>query len=152
MKWLNQVPKPQQLKRKPHLALYLVIALTAFVLYGNTLSNGYVLDDFSVIKENNIVNQGVKNLGMIFKTSYRTGYLNVNDGLYRPLSLAMFHRVVNIAKQSHILGHFINILIYILGTSSLQNNSKITAQHESIPYFGHGYAFCWTSNSYRSCR
>lgn len=94
---------------------YLLIAFTALLLYGNTLSNGYVLDDFSVIKENNIVNQGVKNLEMIFKTSYRTGYLNVNDGLYRPLSLAMFAVEWSMAPDSPALGHLINIIVYILG-------------------------------------
>ena len=60
-------------KKASWLWVYLTIALAVFVLYGNTLSNGYVLDDFSVIKENNIVNQGTKNLGQIFKTSYRAG-------------------------------------------------------------------------------
>jgi len=93
--------------------VYLTIALAVFVLYGNTLSNGYVLDDFSVIKENNIVNQGTKNLGQIFKTSYRAGYLNVNDGLYRPLSLAMFAVEWSISPDNPGLGHFINLIVYI---------------------------------------
>jgi tetratricopeptide (TPR) repeat protein len=107
-------PKATKSPIKNYIGGYLIIALTAFVFYGNTLSNGYVLDDFSVIKENNIVNQGVKNLGMIFSTSYRTGYLNVNDGLYRPLSLAMFAIEWSISPNNPALGHFINILIYIL--------------------------------------
>jgi tetratricopeptide (TPR) repeat protein len=101
-------------KNKSMWWVYLLIAITVFLLYGNSLSNGYVLDDFSVIKENNIVNQGVKNLGQIFKTSYRTGYLNVNDGLYRPLSLAMFAFEWSISPNNPALGHFINLLIYIL--------------------------------------
>jgi tetratricopeptide (TPR) repeat protein len=92
---------------------YLIIAIAVFLLYSNTLSNGYVLDDFSVIKENNIVNQGTKNLGQIFKTSYRTGYLNVNDGLYRPLSLAMFAVEWTIAPDKPALSHFINLLVYV---------------------------------------
>jgi tetratricopeptide (TPR) repeat protein len=93
---------------------YIVITLSVFLLYANTLSNGYVLDDFSVIKENNIVNQGSKNLSEIFKTSYRTGYLNVNDGLYRPLSLAMFAIEWSISPDNPSLGHFINLLVYAL--------------------------------------
>ena len=102
-------------KKEKFVWAYIIIAVVAFLFYGNTLYNGYVLDDFSVIKENNIVNQGTKNLGMIFKTSYRTGYLNVNDGLYRPLSLAMFAIEWSISADNPALGHLINILIYILG-------------------------------------
>jgi hypothetical protein len=86
----KSTPSVKKEKKSSFLWLYLIITIAVFALYANSLSNGYVLDDFSVIKENNIVNQGTKNLGQIFKTSYRTGYLNVNDGLYRPLSLAMF--------------------------------------------------------------
>jgi len=92
--------------------VYLIIALSVFVLYSNTLSNGYVLDDFSVIKENNIVNQGTKNLSQIFKTSYRAGYLNVNDGLYRPLSLAMFAIEWSMSPDNPGFQHFINLLFY----------------------------------------
>jgi tetratricopeptide (TPR) repeat protein len=100
-------------KKASYLWVYLTIAIAVFLLYGNTLSNGYVLDDFSVIKENNIVNQGTKNLGQIFKTSYRAGYLNVNDGLYRPLSLAMFAIEWTMKPNNPGLGHFINLLIYV---------------------------------------
>lgn len=101
-------------KKSNFLWIYLIITITVFALYANSLSNGYVLDDFSVIKENNIVNQGTKNLGQIFKTSYRTGYLNVNDGLYRPLSLAMFAIEWSISPDNPALGHFINLLVYVL--------------------------------------
>ena len=100
-------------KKAGYLWVYFTIAIAVFLLYGNTLSNGYVLDDFSVIKENNIVNQGIKNLGQIFKTSYRAGYLNVNDGLYRPLSLAMFAIEWTMKPNNPGLGHFINLLIYV---------------------------------------
>jgi tetratricopeptide (TPR) repeat protein len=93
--------------------VYLIIAFSVFLLYANSVSNSYVLDDFSVIKENNIVNQGTKNLGLIFKTSYRSGYLNVNDGLYRPLSLAMFAIEWSISPDNPSLGHFINLLVYL---------------------------------------
>ena len=99
---------------KGNMWVYVLIVLTVALLYANSLTNGYVLDDFSVIKENNIVNQGTKNLGEIFKTSYRTGYLNVNDGLYRPLSLAMFAIEWSISRDNPALGHFINLLVYAL--------------------------------------
>ncbi|MFN4931903.1 MAG: tetratricopeptide repeat protein [Bacteroidota bacterium] len=106
-------PKPASSVQKSIMPFYLLITVLALITYGNTLSNGYVLDDFSVIKENNIVNQGAKNIGMIFKTSYRTGYLNVNDGLYRPLSLVMFAIEWSLSPDNPFLGHLMNILVYI---------------------------------------
>ena len=110
----KSTPSVKKEKKSSFLWLYLIITIAVFALYANSLSNGYVLDDFSVIKENNIVNQGTKNLGQIFKTSYRTGYLNVNDGLYRPLSLAMFAIEWSISPDNPALGHFINLLVYVL--------------------------------------
>jgi tetratricopeptide (TPR) repeat protein len=110
----KSAPKLNSKEQKSLVPFYLIIVLIAFMTYGNTLQNGYVLDDFSVMKENNIVNQGTKNIGMIFKTSYRTGYLNVNDGLYRPLSLAMFAIEWSLAPDNPFLGHLINMIIYVL--------------------------------------
>lgn len=92
----------------------LLIIISVFVFYGNTISNGYVLDDFSVIKSNNIVNLGVESLGTIFKTSYRAGYLNLNDGLYRPLSLAMFAIEWTLAPDNPAPSHFINLIVFAL--------------------------------------
>jgi tetratricopeptide (TPR) repeat protein len=118
---IASIPTSVSLKNQPNippknnwLFFYFIIFVTVFVYYGNTLSNGYVLDDFSVIKANNIVNLGIKNIGMIFKTSYRAGYLNLNDGLYRPLSLAMFAVEWTIAPDNPFPGHLINLLVFVL--------------------------------------
>ena len=100
--------------KKRKLTFGLVIGLLAFLLYSNTLSHDYVLDDFSAIKENNIVRQGIKAIPEIFKTSYRQGYLSVKDGLYRPLSLAMFAVEWNYFPDKPGISHFVNILLYVL--------------------------------------
>src|ERR1035437_6497893 len=76
--------------KKRRLTLAVIVGFFGFLLYSNTLSHGYVLDDISAIKENNIVRQGVHAIPEIFKTSYRQGYLSITDGLYRPLSLATY--------------------------------------------------------------
>ena len=93
-------------------SLALIIGILGFLLYTNTLSNGYVLDDFSAIKENNIVRQGLHAIPEIFKTSYRQGYLSVKDGLYRPLSLATFAIEWNYFPDKPSVSHFVNILLY----------------------------------------
>lgn len=71
-----------------------------------------MLDDFSAIKENNIVRQGLPAMGEIFTTSYRQGYLSVKDGLYRPLSLATFAAEWHFFPDQPGLAHFNNSLLY----------------------------------------
>lgn len=92
----------------------LLLFIVPFIIYSNTLKNGYVLDDFSVIKENNIVIQGIKGIPLIWKSSYRYGYLNVTDGLYRPLTLSIFALEWQFFPNKPGFAHFINILIFSL--------------------------------------
>lgn len=100
--------------KKRRMILGLIIAAFGFLLYSNTLSHGYVLDDFSAVKENNIVRQGVSAIPEIFKTSYRQGYLSVKDGLYRPLSLATYAIEWDYFPDKPSVSHFVNVILYAL--------------------------------------
>lgn len=106
----NQSP----IDKKRKLTLGLIVGLFGFLLYSNTFTHSYVLDDFSAIKENNIVRQGIEAIPEIFKTSYRQGYLSVKDGLYRPLSLAMFAVEWNYFPDQPGISHFVNVVLYAL--------------------------------------
>jgi len=90
-----------------------VIALSA-LLYINTIGHDYVLDDFSVIKENFVVKKGLDGIGEIFKTHYRYGYGYVQANLYRPLSLSLFALQWEISPDGPALAHFCNLLLYAL--------------------------------------
>jgi len=94
--------------------LGLVVAITGFVLYVNTLGHDFVLDDFSLIKENRLTKQGVSAIPEIMKTSYRTGYIIVDDEVYRPLSKVMFAIEWSLVGDNPALGHWINVLMYAL--------------------------------------
>lgn len=102
---------PEKINRRQW-GLALIVGIFGFFLYSNTLTHGYVLDDFSVIKENNIVRQGISAIPEIFKTSYRQGYLSIKDGLYRPLSLAMFAVEWNYFPDKPAVSHLVNVLLY----------------------------------------
>ncbi|MGL4597019.1 MAG: tetratricopeptide repeat protein [Bacteroidia bacterium] len=91
-----------------------LLAVFAFLLYFNTLSHEYVLDDYSVIKENQITQQGIGAVPKIFFSSYREGSLGADASLYRPLSKAMFAIEWSMAADSPGLSHFINVLFYAL--------------------------------------
>lgn len=90
----------------------LILFLFPFLLYVNTLFNGYVLDDFGVLKDNQIVRQGVKGVPVIMSTPYRYGVNRFTDNLYRPLSLVMFAVEWQIAPGNPAVNHFVNVLFY----------------------------------------
>jgi len=100
--------------KKIQLFYSLLIAALALLIYSNSIGNGYALDDFSVIKENNIVKNGTKSIPLIFNSSYRYGYLNVNDGLYRPFTLMMYAIEWQIFPDKPSVYHFINVVLYML--------------------------------------
>ncbi len=92
--------------------LMLILGVVAFSLYANTLSNGYVLDDRSVIAENKIVTKGVSAIPEIFHTPYLRGYIATPNDLYRPMSLAMFAIEYQLSGGSPIVGHTVNVLLF----------------------------------------
>ncbi|MFN4854221.1 MAG: tetratricopeptide repeat protein [Bacteroidota bacterium] len=113
----KHLPKSEKkIERTPIIqkSLLFILGFFAIAVYLNTLSNGYTLDDFSVQKENNIVNQGSKGIPLIWKSSYRFGYLNVQDGLYRPLTLTVFALQWEFFPDKPWFGHFINLLLFVL--------------------------------------
>ena len=68
---------------------FLIFAV-GFIIYSNKLHHNYALDDFSTIRENRITTGGLKSIPDIFNHFYRYGYYNLDDGIYRPLSVAIF--------------------------------------------------------------
>lgn len=95
--------------------LCILLGVIAFLLYANTLGNGYVLDDFTVIKSNSIVTKGMSAIPEIFGTPYRRGWFESHNDLYRPLSLAMFATEWQLGGGSPWPGHFMNVLVFAGG-------------------------------------
>mgnify|MGYP000087986663 CR=1 FL=1 len=84
----------------------------SFLLYANTLQHEYTLDDFSIIKENYVTQQGLKGIPTAWKEHYRFGYWNSNASLYRPFTLTTFNIDWAIAPDNPAYAHFINVLLY----------------------------------------
>ncbi len=99
--------------------LAILLGIIACIVYFNTLSNGYVLDDFTVIKNNRIITKGISAIGEIFTTPYRRGWFITHNDLYRPLSLAMFAVECDLGGGSPTIGHFMNMLVFAGGVSML---------------------------------
>jgi tetratricopeptide (TPR) repeat protein len=102
------------LDRKLVLKLSFLIAVVAFLLYSNTLQHQFVLDDYSVIKENQLTKGGTSSLKEIFASSYREGYGNNENNLYRPLTKAMFAIEWQLSPNNPHFHHLINVLMYAL--------------------------------------
>ena len=94
--------------------LSIVLALVCFVLYANTLKNGYVLDDIIMVKENTIVAKGFAGIGELLATPHMRGYLVIPNDTYRPLSLVMFAMETQFAPGNPAVNHFFNIVTFAL--------------------------------------
>lgn len=92
--------------------LCIILGILSFVLYFNTLWNGYVLDDVMVLKENTMVMQGTKAIGELMSTPHMRGYLIIPNDMWRPLSLVMFAIEYQFFGPNPMVGHFFNIVVY----------------------------------------
>ncbi len=113
--------KPSTAGRQSDSLRWLAIAIAAFgiVLYLNTLGHDYVLDDFSVIKENFITMRGFEGIPDLWSHHSRYGYWNSPGELYRPIPMTMFAIEWQLAPDQPWLGHLVNILLYGLSGAVL---------------------------------
>ena len=93
--------------------LGIIVSLLDFILYYNTVHHDYVLDDFSLISENTVTTKGLKGISTIFQNHYRVGYYLIDDGIYRPLSVAMFALEWQLSPNNPHLSHWINVIFYV---------------------------------------
>lgn len=92
-----------------------VLFCLCFLLYGNTLKNGYALDDDLYTRRNVYVQQGFSDIGKIFNKGSLYGFNGNNESNYRPLVLLDFMTEVHFfgLQNPHVF-HFFNILFYAI--------------------------------------
>ncbi len=91
----------------------IILVLTAFILYGNTLTNGYGLDDEFVTGPDNITSKGIKAIPRIFRT-YHVNDESGNMYEYRPIVKVTFALQHQLFGLNIMAGHFINVLLYAI--------------------------------------
>ena len=132
---------------KQHQLVYIVIILASFMLYGNTISHGYVLDDSIVITQNNYTQKGIAGIPEILSNDSFTGWHGLKKnviagGRYRPLSLVSFAIEYQFFGANPHVSHFLNILfyaltgilIYIILSRLIQTESRFRQWYLSIPF------------------
>ena len=108
--------KEKNVRYLPHL---LIVAFV-FILYANTLTNDYALDDLLTIKGNAFTAKGFAGIGDIFSYDSFTGFFGkqkklVAGGRYRPLSIASFAVEYGLFGGFRpAISHFLNIVFYAL--------------------------------------
>ena len=118
---MKQVKKPVKSQEKVidvnavkslQLSLGIIIALFAFILYAQSISYDYALDDIAVLKKNTIVHKGFSGIPELLKKSYWYGFSNVDDPIYRPASLILFAIEWQFFPDNTHVFHFLNVLMY----------------------------------------
>jgi Tfp pilus assembly protein PilF len=131
----NRKPEPQKVKtatattfsanwqapefiRNTRLQSIVIFAL-AVLLYANTLSHGFVLDDAIVITDNMFTQQGLKGVGGILSKDTFFGFFKVegkealvSGGRYRPMTLVLFAFLYQLVGASPFVFHLITVLLF----------------------------------------
>jgi len=110
---MNKYKKHITTKSNKWLYIIIIIVLT-FILYGNTINHGYVLDDDFVTRANEFVQKGFSGIKDIISNGYFKGFNNNNEQLYRPLVLINFAIEKEFFGNNPHVNHFFNILFYAI--------------------------------------
>ena len=98
---------------------YSIIVLFCFILYANTLTHEYAIDDAIVITQNEFTKQGIKGISNILSYDTFMGFFGkkknlLAGGRYRPFSLITFAIEYQFFGENPFVSHLGNILLYIL--------------------------------------
>lgn len=115
---MNKLNKDKSFQTNPYWVA-LIMLISAFALYGNTLWNKYCLDDSLVITRNTFTQQGLAGIPDIFSNESFTGFFGkqkelVSGARYRPLSIATFAIEQELFNRTPAVSHFINILLFAI--------------------------------------
>ncbi|MCF8451457.1 MAG: tetratricopeptide repeat protein [Taibaiella sp.] len=94
--------------------LWFGIALLIVVLaaYGNTLLNGFVMDDATVIIGNSLVKQGVGAIPELLTTPRLSGYLPLPSDSYRPVPMVLFAIEYSLWGNNPMMFHLMSLLLF----------------------------------------
>lgn len=110
-------PAARGSRRASRLAI-LGLAALSLLLYANTLTYDYALDDGLYISQNRFTTSGLSGLGGIFSRDSFAGTFGEQNilpgGRYRPLPLAMFAVEWQLFGRSPFVGHLINVVLHAL--------------------------------------
>lgn len=112
---IKTAPVPAGTAKKNGIYPGLFLAVFAFLLYAQSITFGYVLDDQATLHGNRFVAQGIQGIPTLISTDYwHGGEVGVKVPLYRPGSLVMFAVIWEIFPDNPMIFHLINVLLFAL--------------------------------------
>ena len=90
---------------------FFFISVVSPLVYLNTINHEYVLNNFSVIKENFVVKNDFKKTPTVWKTDYIYGYGYQYVNLYRPLGLILFAIQWELAQNNPPFPQFLGVIL-----------------------------------------
>ncbi len=120
---------------------YAILTALVFILYGNTISHQYALDDAIVVTQNVYTKQGVEGIDDILANDTFMGFFKkkkdlVAGGRYRPLSLVTFAIEYEFFGRNPHVSHFVNLLLYAIAVLVLyQLFLLLFREHQAEWYF-----------------
>ncbi len=110
------IPADPNALKKLKISLGIIIGLFAFIIYAQSISFKYTLDDHFVISDNEIIKQGLSSIPTILKTDYFLGFNNgdYSGPIYRPASLILFAIEWQFFPDSPHFYHFIHVLLFAI--------------------------------------
>lgn len=90
----------------------LVAAVVGIVLYVQTLSYGFVYDDFPLIRDNKVTQQGFDAVFPSFAQPFRFDNMRGVDYLYRPLTKAVFCATWGVFGNNPAPFHALNVVLH----------------------------------------
>jgi len=103
---------PKALNR-PAAAIAILVVVGALV-YFNSLSNGFVFDDFAVIVENKSLNRPGFDFGSFFNRSYFK--IAAGEASYRPMATLSYYIIHKAAGLNPFYYHLASVVLHILNT------------------------------------
>jgi tetratricopeptide (TPR) repeat protein len=120
----------------------LFIAFLSIVLYLNTLSFKYALDDGLLITDNALTKKGIKGIPQILTKDSFYGVFGENSknlvegGRYRPLSQVVFAIEYQLFGLSPFIGHLLNIILYsLLCVLLIKTLKKLFDESEDVHWY-----------------
>jgi hypothetical protein len=104
------IEKPQKISNKKY---YIILLCIILLVFGNTLFNGYNLDDNLVTQKHVLTSKGLSSINKIFSQSYYSNNVDLGFG-YRPIVLLSFALEHQFLGESAKTSHFINLILYAI--------------------------------------
>jgi len=105
----------------------ILLVLLCLVVYYNSLSNGFVYDDFGSIVENRYISQPGKFFASIFNHSYFQ--MAGLEASYRPVATLSYFLIHTFAKLNPFYYHLASLILHMLNSVLVYQLAKLIFKH-----------------------